>query len=49
MTGQCNVCGIDFIADDDSHICGTPICPQCGEEHERLIFSEIGSLEMEAL
>jgi len=46
MTGQCNVCGIDFIADEDSRICDSPICPQCGEEHERSIFLEIEAMDM---
>jgi len=45
MKGQCNVCGIDFIADEDSHICDVPICPQCGDEHQKLIYAEIAEMD----
>jgi|DEB0MinimDraft_3_1074331.scaffolds.fasta_scaffold11128_6 uncharacterized protein YecT (DUF1311 family) len=43
MKDSCNICGNSVEDLEESHICGVPICEECGEEHIRQIDKELNS------
>jgi hypothetical protein len=43
MKDSCNICGNSVEDLEESHICGVPICEECGEEHIRQMAKELNS------
>ncbi len=41
MESSCNICSAEVRDAEESHICGVPICEQCGEDHLQQINKEL--------